>query len=104
MANKPERIVIDTNIFISFLISDSFSKIDKYLETNKVQILFSDELINEFLDVISRPKIKKYFSEKDVSKLLENIQSHADFIEVTSQINVCRDKKDNFLLATQTYL
>jgi len=99
MANKPERIVIDTNIFISFLISDSFSKLDEYLQTNKVRLLFSDELLNEFLAVVSRPKLKKYFSGKDISKLLDSIQDHADFIEVISQVNNCRDKKDNFLLA-----
>jgi len=99
MANKPERIVIDTNIFISFLISDSFSKLDKYLRANKVRLLFSDESLAEFLAVIHRPKLKKYFSEKDITKLLDGIQDHADFIEVTSHVNICRDKKDNFLLA-----
>lgn len=40
MASKREKNVIDTNIFISFLISDPFKKFDKYLETNKVKLLF----------------------------------------------------------------
>ncbi len=39
MANRPERIVIDTNLFISFLISDSFSKLDKHLQ-NVIFVLF----------------------------------------------------------------
>ena len=99
MANKPERIVIDTNVFISFLISNSYSKLDKHLQANKVRIIFSDELLNEFLEVISRPKLKKLISEKEIYYLLDNIQYHADFVEVTSPVNVCRDKKDNFLLA-----
>ena len=99
MANKQERIVIDTNVFISFLISDSFSKIDKLLQTRKVKLLFSNELLNEFLGVVSRPKIKKYFPEKELIKLLENIQNYADFIDVKTSVNVCRDKKDNFLLS-----
>jgi uncharacterized protein len=51
------------------------------------------------LEVVSRPKLKKYFSHKDLTKLLDNIQEHADFVFVTSEINICRDKKDNFLLA-----
>lgn len=97
MASRPERIVIDTNIFISFLISNSFSKFDKFLQENKIRILFSEELLNEVLEVIGRPKIKKYFTDKEVVTLLDAISVHADFIAVTSQIDICRDKKDNFL-------
>lgn len=99
MVNKPDRIIIDTNIFISFLISDSFSKIDKHFKTNKARLLFSEELLSEFLDVVTRPKLKKYFSEKEITKLTDAIQNHADFIEISSHVDVCRDKKDNFLLA-----
>ena len=99
MANRPERIVIDTNIFVSFLISNTFSKLDKHLLSNKTRFLFSIELLNEFLDVVSRPKLKKYFSDKDLTKLLESINDHADLIEVTANVDICRDKKDNFLLA-----
>jgi putative PIN family toxin of toxin-antitoxin system len=99
MANKQDRVVIDTNIFISFLISGSFPKIDKLLQTHKIKLLFSNELLNEFLGVVARPKIKKYFPEKDLIKLLENIQNYADFIDVRTSVNICRDTKDNFLLA-----
>ncbi len=99
MANRPERIVVDTNIFISFLISDSFSKLDKFLHENKVRLLFSEELLNEVLEVVSRPKMKKYFTDQDVTNLLDGISEHADLAEVTSEINICRDKKDNFLLS-----
>jgi uncharacterized protein len=99
MANRPERIVVDTNIFISFLISNTFSKLDKHLQSNKTRFLFSAELLNEFLDVVSRPKLKKYFSDKNLTKLLDSINDHADFIEVTADVDICRDKKNNFLLA-----
>ncbi len=68
MAYRPERIVVDTNIFISFLISDTFSKLDKHLQTNKTRLLFSAELLNEFLEVVGRPKLKKYFSDKDLGR------------------------------------
>jgi putative PIN family toxin of toxin-antitoxin system len=99
MANRPKRIVIDTNIFISFLISNTFSKLDKHLLSNKTRFIFSVELLNEFIEVVSRPKLKKYFSDKDLTKLLDSINDHADFIEVTANVDICRDKKDNFLLA-----
>lgn len=99
MANKPERVVIDTNIFISYLISHSFPKLDKHIQSGHITLLFSQELLDEFMEVISRPKIKKYFSNKDVISLLNAIQHNADFIDVHSKVDVCRDKKDNFLLS-----
>ena len=99
MANKPDKVVIDTNLLISFLISDSYSKLDKFVQLNKIRFLFSDELLNEFLEVTSRPKFKKYFHDRDVANLLYNLQDYADVIVVTSRVDVCRDKKDNFLLA-----
>jgi len=98
MANRPDRIVVDTNIFISFLISNTFSKLDRHLQNNKARFLFSVELLNEFLEVASRPRLKKYFSDKDLTRLLDSINDHADFIEVTTHVDICRDKKDNFLL------
>jgi len=98
MANRPERIVIDTNLFISFLISDSFSKLDKHLQNGNIRIILSIELLSEFLEVVSRPKFKKYFSDKAVTMLLDGIQDYADLITVTSNFDLCRDKKDNFLL------
>ena len=63
MANKPDRIVLDTNILVYFLISNSFQKLDKSLNTNKARLLFSEELLQEFLLVVSWPKFKKYFSD-----------------------------------------
>lgn len=99
MANKPNRVVVNTNIFISFLISDTFPKLDKHLKANKIRLLFSDELLDEFLEVTKKPKFRKFFSDKEITMLLEGIEEHADFIEVESIVDVCRDKKDNFLLS-----
>ena len=62
-------------------------------------LLFSDELLAEFIDVCQRPKLKKYFSDSDLRVLLVAIRKYAEFIEVKSTIKVCRDPKDNFLLA-----
>ena len=99
MASKPEKIVLDTNIFIYFLISGSFQKLDKKLKNTQVKLLFSEELLDEFLQVVGRPKFKKYFSHKEVTNLLNELHRFAELINVNSKINVCRDKKDNFLLA-----
>ena len=98
MGNK-NRIIIDTNLWITFLLSKQFSFIDELLTNQNVQLVFSQELLSEFLDVINRPKLKKYFSDESIELVLELIDQYADFVIVTSSVDVCRDPKDNFLLS-----
>jgi hypothetical protein len=99
MPNKILRVVIDTNIWISFLITKDFSKLDKIIFTQKCTLVFSDELLAEFLEVSKRPKFRRFFPQSDIEELLETIEEYADFITVASKIEVCSDPKDNFLLS-----
>lgn len=89
---------MDTNLWISFLISKKLNQLDALIENKNITLIFSSELIKEFIDVVSRPKFKKYFSKKDIEKLLEHFDQFGELIEVTSGLQLCRDKKDNFLL------
>ncbi len=52
------RIILDTNLWISFLISKKLKKIDTLFENNAVLIIFSQELLEEFIHVARRPKLK----------------------------------------------
>ena len=95
---KSKRIILDTNLWISFLISKKLTALDNLIKTEKVVLIFSEELLEEFTEVVKRPKIKKFFAKKDVEKLWETFDQFAELIEVTSKLNLCRDEKDNFLL------
>ena len=95
---KSERVILDTNLWISFLISNNFKAIDKLVKTGEITLIFSNELLEEFIDVVKRPKFKKFFSQKDIKALLELFDEYAELIEVSSDLDLCRDKKDNFLL------
>lgn len=99
MLKKRNRIIIDTNLWISYLLSNEFSKLDKVLLSKNIRILFSQELLDEFIEVAQRPKFKKYFSIEDLEHLLTQIKSKVEFISVISDVNICRDSKDNFLLS-----
>lgn len=98
MIIRRKRVIIDTNIWISFLITKNYTKLDALLENKKIILLFSKELIAEFLLVAHRPKFQKYFSKVDIEKLLLIFESIGKLITVTSDISDCRDIKDNFLL------
>jgi uncharacterized protein len=99
MKNKVNRIVIDTNLWISFLITKDFSKLDEIIFNGKGILVFSTELLNEFLEVAKRPKFRKFFSATDIENILDTIDEFADFVKVETEVQVCRDSKDNFLLS-----
>lgn len=95
---KIKRVILDTNLWISFLISKDYSYLDDYIINKRVILIFSNELFNEFLEVINRPKFKKYFSKKETAYLVSQIERYAHMVEVVSDKMLCRDSKDNFLL------
>jgi uncharacterized protein len=93
------RVIIDTNLWVSFLLSNEYTKVDRLFERDQLTLLFSQELLDEFIEVAQRPKFKKYFSAMDLQNLIINIRTKAEFVRVSSKIDLCRDFKDNFLLA-----
>ncbi|HTD42406.1 MAG TPA: putative toxin-antitoxin system toxin component, PIN family [Mucilaginibacter sp.] len=99
MAAKVSRIILDTNLWISFLLSKEYSKLDKLLLNNKVKLLFSEELLEDFLIVVRRPKLKRNFAYTDVRSLLSIISEVAEFVDVKSNAGIHRDTKGNFLLS-----
>jgi putative PIN family toxin of toxin-antitoxin system len=99
MPKKKSRIVIDTNIWISFLLTKDFSAFDKIISTPGLILLFDSKLLEEFIDVAKRPKFSRYFSTPDLEELLSQMSEHEEFISVTSSTTICRDPKDNFLLS-----
>jgi putative PIN family toxin of toxin-antitoxin system len=99
MRNKANRIIIDTNLWISFLITKDFTKLDEIVFSGKAVLVFSQELLEEFLEVARRPKFRRFFSSSDIEEILETIDEHAEFIQVSTKVEQCRDPKDNFLLS-----
>ena len=69
--NNPIRVIIDTNLWISFIISKKLNRLEPLLFSNNIRILFSSELIDELEATIKKPKLKKYFSENDLDEMLD---------------------------------
>ena len=49
------RIIIDTNLWISFIISNKLYVVDELILENNVKIIFSDELISEIEKTLKKP-------------------------------------------------
>ena len=93
------KIVIDTNIWVSFLIGKALSGLEGLL-LKKVKVMTSDEQINEIISVLKRPKFKKYFSDDDIIELLTILFKVSEAVIIEHTIHDCRDEKDNFILET----
>ena len=52
MHGNPLRVVIDTNIWISFLIGKSLTGLSEAIISGQVIVLFSDDLFGELIKVL----------------------------------------------------
>ena len=94
------RVIIDTNVLISMLISGSFSWLRDKFESQYITFVFSEELFSEFVTVAMRPKFRRWFSEAEVAELLQLLSSVSEVYTVNKSSSIkSRDSNDDFLLA-----
>ena len=96
------RVVIDTNVFISASIgqySFPYKIFHELVVTDKVQICLSDALIREYESVMSRDKFKKIpqFVIK-AQQLIHVLKSIGLMFEPQNNINFIPDEADNRIL------
>ena len=96
---RSKKVILDTNLWISFLITKNLSEIDELIQDRKIKLLFSNELLEEFINVAKRPKFTKYFTNEDLKEILRLFDYYGKLIKVKTKISESRDKKDNFLLS-----
>ncbi|PZX49658.1 putative toxin-antitoxin system toxin component, PIN family [Algoriphagus chordae] len=96
--NREIRIVIDTNLWISFIISNRLNQLESLLLSQEVRLLFSKQLIDEIQKTIRKPKLSKYFGEDSLDQMLDAFDPFIELIDVSSRITICRDPNDDFLL------
>jgi putative PIN family toxin of toxin-antitoxin system len=56
------KIILDTNIWISFLITKDFKKLDSLINKGEIRLLYSNELLEEFISVAQRQKLFPFLS------------------------------------------
>jgi putative PIN family toxin of toxin-antitoxin system len=92
------KVVIDTNIWISYLIGTLLQDIDEKILSKEIKIVVSDEMLKELSEVSRRPKFKNIFTVKRIKELFSLLDNYATVVLPSRKVNVCRDVKDNFLL------
>ncbi len=94
------KIILDCNIWISFLIGHQTQLVRKMLTDTRFDIYVCDELKAEIYDVSHRKKIRKYVSRQDIDDLFDIIHLFCkhDVIQKTAVSHI-RDPKDLYLLS-----
>jgi len=97
--NKSCKVIIDTNIWISFLIGKSLPGLQNHLNSQFIQVITCKEQILELTEVFKKPKIKKYFSKEQVIEFLELLDESSQNVDIKTKTSLCRDPKDNYLIS-----
>lgn len=91
-----DRVVIDTNVFISYLINNKTFDLLSFFINNNITIYSSEEIWTEFFSVIK----KKYIQEKIPTAFYKDKTIYKDATEVITidkTFNSAADPDDNFL-------
>ena len=94
-----ERVVIDTNVFISALLKPKGTPrkvID--LAINQYIILQSETTYEELNTRLSKKKFDKYLSQEDRLSFLSSLRKKSLFIKISEQVTICSDADDNKFL------
>jgi putative PIN family toxin of toxin-antitoxin system len=69
------------------------------LKDRKFQAVYSRELFAELLDVVSRPRFGRKFTQIDAVTLLKLISQSATLVDVAEKEAISRDPHDDIVLA-----
>lgn len=95
------EVVFDVNILVSSLISKGKPR-ELWLKavSGEFQLVLSRRIVEEFVEVISRPKFQRYLGERDVLDFLEALSTRARIVRTRSRLRIIReDPEDNSILA-----
>lgn len=94
------NVILDTNIWISFLFGKQLSSVSSVFDNAEVKVFVSRELISEILSVISRPKIRTHITSESIEAMWELMRARCYPIENYPMVETSvRDAKDAYLLA-----
>ena len=93
------RFVFDTNTIVSALLLKNSTPRKAFKRAFEIgEILLSFAVIEELNDVFGRKKFNKYIQEQERIQFLVAFVQDATLIEISKQITICRDPKDDKFL------
>jgi putative PIN family toxin of toxin-antitoxin system len=100
---KRPRLVVDTNIIVSGLITSGTppAKILDGIHNKRITLLISDEVISEYLRVLEYPHIRKYkkITDETISRLTALFINETERVEILNPITASPDPDDDKFLS-----
>ena len=94
------KVILDCNIWISFLLSRQDCLLRRMLMDTRFDIYICDELLAEIVNVARRDKIRKRVSEAELQQLLKIIDAFCEKTTIDHIAeSIIRDPKDLYLLS-----
>lgn len=104
MARKKERLplVLDTNVIVAYYLSTSPQSPNvatvRLWRERKLQLIFSDEIVNEYANILNRLNVAENLVANFITSLHES--GTATHVNLGKRFTESRDPKDNPFLST----
>ena len=93
------RAVFDTNVLVSALLFENSTPAQAFFSVvANGEILLSIALVNEIHRILYRSKFDRYINDSQREDFMLALVESGTLVDVTEEINVCRDPKDNMIL------
>ena len=95
------RVVLDTNIYISALITKGTPPDQLYQAwlRNEIELVTSDVQVKEITNVLARPKFRDLVDSNEAARMVAAIRLQADVLEQVPVNKRSPDPKDDAILA-----
>jgi len=96
------RAVIDTSVYVSMLLSSrgTGAWLMALWKEQRFENIVSPDLLDELVDVIDRPAIRRRLDPQRSLALLRRLRDDAVWVDGVMQVTGLNDPQDNFLLST----
>jgi uncharacterized protein len=96
---NPLKVILDANIWVSMAMGKRISKsLEQSLISKKIQIISCHELLEEVLDVASRPSLADRINKERQKETEDFIRLETMMIPIGNKIKICRDPDDDYLI------
>jgi putative PIN family toxin of toxin-antitoxin system len=94
------RAVVDTNLLLRMAAGDIHLPLYAAWRERRFTLVLSAEMLSEFTDVISRPKVVRFLRPMRAQGFVALLRNLSLFVSPASDFPPCRDPGDDVVVAT----
>jgi len=97
-----KRIIVDTNVLISALISEGKPRaLIREITNGRLALVLSEEMLKEFQDVLRRPKFE--IPEKEIDNFVKTSIITSEMINAKSNFRIVKEDPDDDVVLNTAY-